>query len=59
MCVCVCVWGGGGGGGGEGVDEVTSFRKKNMCAANRQSQEKTFVCVHGKSFRRQETGEPH
>ena len=29
----------------DGVNEVASCRKKNMCAANRQSQEKTFVCV--------------
>ena len=28
----------------EGVNEVASCRK-NTCAANRQSQEKTFVCV--------------
>ena len=37
----------------EGVNEVASCRKKNTCAANRQSQEKTFVCVCGRSFRRQ------
>ena len=29
----------------KGVNEVASCRKKNTCAANRQSQEKTFVCV--------------
>ena len=36
----------------EGVNEVASCRKKNTCAANRQSQDKTFVCV-------EETGGPH
>ena len=36
----------------EGVNEVASCRK-NLCAANRQSQEKTYVCACGRSFRRQ------
>ena len=37
----------------EGVDEVASCRKKNAWAANRQSQERTFGCVCGRSFKRQ------
>ena len=37
----------------EGVGEVASSRRRNTCAANRQSQEKTFVCACGRRFRRQ------
>ena len=29
----------------EGVDEVTFCRKRNTCTANRQSQERSFVCM--------------
>ena len=29
----------------EGVDEVAACRRKNTCAANRESQDKTIVCV--------------
>ena len=37
----------------EGVDEVASCRKKNICAANSQSQERTFVCECDRTFSRQ------
>ena len=42
LYVCMCEW---AVRCREGVNEVASCRKKNTCAANRQSQEKTFVCV--------------
>ena len=35
------------------VDEVTQCRERNACAANRASQEKTFLCNCGRHFRRQ------
>ena len=35
----------------EGVDEVAACRKKNTCAANLQSQESSFVCECGRTFR--------
>ena len=37
----------------EGVDEVASCRRKNVCAANNQKQSGDFVCVCGRSFHRQ------
>lgn len=37
----------------KGVDEVASCRRRNTCAANRQAQERFFVCQCGRTFRRQ------
>ena len=37
----------------KGVDKVASCRKKNICAANRQSEERNFVCECGRIFRQQ------
>jgi len=35
------------------VEEIAQCRERNTCAANRASQEKTFLCNSGRHFRRQ------
>ena len=36
-----------------GVDEVAYCKRRNTCAANRQDQERSFVCQCGRTFHRQ------